>query len=253
MPGDLNLKKSWNPGLIKNQKKLWQQEQDALKEYQTIKNRAKEIEEEREQLDYLKLQYGDDLENVPADKKLQLNKMGWMYDDAGVKKEPTVNESGFREFDGDDDSLLNKRKVEDMLSGSLFVNAREASKSRLENITSVGKVAVENTYSDDPLLKIKSQRMRPSAPQEKTPDSHRSHRSRDSNHRSRSSHREKDGRVHKSDHRRSKDENRTKSEHRTRRDHRSRSHHKSDRKEDNGTKKDSSLETREPKKPALSY
>lgn len=240
MPGDLNLKKSWNPGLIKNQKKLWKQEQDALKEHQAIKNRSKEIEEEREQLNYLKLQYGDDLENVPADKKLQLSKMGWMYDDSGAKKEPTLNESGFREFDGEDSSLLNKRKVEDMLSGSLFVNAREASKGRLEAITSVGKGGVENNYADDPLLKIKNERLRNSRPEERRP--HSSRRSRDSGRSERSSHRDKDGRVTKSEHRSGKD------------GHRSRSHHRSSRGEGkNKEAKNSEVEKKVPKRPALSY
>ncbi|CAH2354943.1 pre-mRNA-splicing factor Cwc25p [[Candida] railenensis] len=150
MPGDLNLKKSWHPGLVKNQQKLWQQEQDALKEHKRIKERQKEIEEEREKQDLLRLQYGEDLSSLPSEKKLEMNKLGWMYEEG-----PKKNSSGFTEMNGE--FLDGKQKVEDMLSGRQQVSSSKG--SRLDKLVSGGKTKSqdEKTISygkDDPLLKI---------------------------------------------------------------------------------------------------
>lgn len=150
MPGDLNLKKSWHPGLVKNQQKLWQQEQDALKEHKRIKERQKEIEEEREKQDLLRLQYGEDLSNLPSEKKLEMNKLSWMYEEG-----PKKNSSGFTEMNGE--FLDGKQKVEEMLSGRQQVSSLKS--SRLDKVVSGGKnksqdEKVINYGKDDPLLKI---------------------------------------------------------------------------------------------------
>ncbi|GMF02867.1 unnamed protein product [[Candida] boidinii] len=55
MPSDLNLKKSWNPKLLKNQEKVWKREQDALNEFKKIKQRQIEISQQREKLDLINL------------------------------------------------------------------------------------------------------------------------------------------------------------------------------------------------------
>lgn len=43
MAGDLNLKKSWNPALVKNQQKVWEEEQQKLDELKRIKREIKSI------------------------------------------------------------------------------------------------------------------------------------------------------------------------------------------------------------------
>lgn len=173
MPGDLNLKKSWHPGLVKNQQKIWQQEQDALKEYQKIKERQKEIEDEREKEELIKLQYGNDLDNLPSSKKLEMSKLSWMYEEGGVaggKK----NESGFNEMNGE--FLEGKQKIEDMLSGRQAVGKTSVSgkSSRMTTVLDAEKGDKLIDYGkDDPLMKIQS-RMRVDARER---DGHYNHRS----------------------------------------------------------------------------
>lgn len=156
MPGDLNLKKSWNPALIKNQKKVWEREQDALKEYQVIKQRRKEIEQEREKEELIRLQYGNDPSSLPTKQKLELNKLGWMYTDVPDSKEPEVNESGFREVE--EDFLLNKDDVEQLLKGGRAVKRNDG--SRFDKVATVGAKKPAATLSDDPLLMIKREQLK---------------------------------------------------------------------------------------------
>lgn len=146
MPGDLNLKKSWNPALIKNQKKVWEQEQEALKEHEAIKQRSKEIAHEREREHLIKLQYGNDPENVPAKHRLEMNKLSWMYD--GPKE---VNEAGFRETE--EDFMQNRDNVERMIRGGAV---KPKGTSRFDKISQIGSSKAA-TLSDDPLLLIKKQ------------------------------------------------------------------------------------------------
>lgn len=155
MPGDLNLKKSWNPALVKNQKKVWEREQDALKEYQQIKQRRKEIEQEREKEELIRLQYGNDPDNVPTKQKLELNKLGWMYTDV-PKKDDEVNESGFREVE--EDFLLNKDDVEQLLKGGKVV--KKNTTSRFDQVSTVGSKRPAASLIDDPLLMIKREQVK---------------------------------------------------------------------------------------------
>lgn len=155
MPGDLNLKKSWNPALVKNQKKVWEREQDALKEYQQIKQRKKEIEQEREKEELIRLQYGNDRSNMPTKQKLELNKLGWMYTDV-PKKDDEVNESGFREVE--EDFLLNKDDVEQLLKGGRVVE--KSNGSRFDQVATVGSQRPDSRLSDDPLLMIKREHVK---------------------------------------------------------------------------------------------
>lgn len=57
MAGDLNLKKSWNPALVKNQKKVWEEEQNKLKELKRIKELNQEFQKEQEYRNLLKLAF----------------------------------------------------------------------------------------------------------------------------------------------------------------------------------------------------
>lgn len=156
MPGDLNLKKSWNPALVKNQKKVWEREQEALKEYQSIKQRSKEIAQEREKEELIRLQYGNDPSALPTKQKLELNKLGWMYENVGSAKEPEVNESGFREVE--EDFLPKKEELDQLLKSSSSLRKRPD--SRFDQVTKVGSSRKTLSLDDDPLLKIQREQIR---------------------------------------------------------------------------------------------
>lgn len=158
-PGDLNLKKSWNPALMKNQKKLWDEEQKQLELYKIAKQRQEELNKEKEQLELLKLQYGDDLSNLPRDHKLSLNKMNWMYDD-GNARQSKINKSGFNEVD--EEFLLNKKKVEDMLNneGVALKRSRDRENSGFNKVIGDSSKKSKVPLSDDPLLQIKKEMKR---------------------------------------------------------------------------------------------
>jgi hypothetical protein len=47
MGGDLNLKKSWHPQLLSNQKRVWEEERKALEERKKTDQMMKERQEER--------------------------------------------------------------------------------------------------------------------------------------------------------------------------------------------------------------
>lgn len=108
MPGDLNLKKSWNPALVKNQNKLWQQEQKSLEEYKKIKEREKELEKEQEDKKLLSLK--TKFNTLTKADKLKLNKLDWMYNDGPSKTQsettrivntPVVNKDDKRKDNND--------------------------------------------------------------------------------------------------------------------------------------------------------
>lgn len=173
MPGDLNLKKSWNPALMKNQKKIWEREQDALKEHQAIKQRTKEIALEREKEEMIRLQYGDDLSNLPQKQKLELSKLGWMYTDMPKDSD---DDNGFKEVE--EDFLENTAQVEQLLQGNK--PALQSMASRFDKVASVGAGRASTSLNDDPLLQIKKQqRVVQRAKRDVSPE--RSRHSRDNN------------------------------------------------------------------------
>jgi hypothetical protein len=151
MPGDLNLKKSWHPGLMKNQKKLWEQEQEALGEHLKIKAKSEELKKEKEKQELIKLQYGD-ANNVPIKVKRELNNLNWMYDDS-----KSGNKSNSEFNDMDDEFLLGKRKVENMLSGNKYIDTKET--SRFEEAISSSNNGDKN-IQNDPLIRIKNEQLK---------------------------------------------------------------------------------------------
>lgn len=106
MPGNLNAKKSWHPGLLKNKAVVWSKEQDAIAERKKILERQKEIQQERERNELLAMQ-----EAATGQKRTP--RMEWMYSG--------VSTGGNRNGDMDDaeaeDYLLGKRRIDDMFRG----------------------------------------------------------------------------------------------------------------------------------------
>ncbi|KAH2801786.1 RNA-splicing factor [Aspergillus fumigatus] len=72
MGGDLNLKKSWHPSLLRNQERVWAEEKRALEERKRIEQLRREREEERQIQELQRLQEA-------SGKGRQLNRVDWMY------------------------------------------------------------------------------------------------------------------------------------------------------------------------------
>lgn len=113
-PGDLNLKKSWHPGLAKNQAKVKQREDEALKERQRVAERQKEIASEQYEADLLKLQ------------GKQASKLGWMYRDDPDSKKGELSEAT------KDDYLLGKKRVDEQFFEQVKKTKQRESVSRQE-------------------------------------------------------------------------------------------------------------------------
>ncbi|KAG0157056.1 hypothetical protein PDIDSM_4240 [Penicillium digitatum] len=100
MGGDLNLKKSWHPGLIKNQERVWLEEKRALDERKQIAQLQREREEERQMEEIQRLQEA-------AGKTKQHRRVDWMY------QAPSTETGHYsEEMEG---YLLGKRRIDGVL------------------------------------------------------------------------------------------------------------------------------------------
>ncbi|KAH3684020.1 hypothetical protein WICPIJ_004992 [Wickerhamomyces pijperi] len=138
-PGDLNLKKSWNPALMKNQQKVWEAEKSALEERKKIQERQKEIRKERE-LDELRQLQG----------KHKSNRLDWMY--AQPKSSETTSK---------DDYLLGKRKLDQKVLNHKKKESLVKSHG-FENVISTSKAPHHPSsaqHREDPMLKIREQQL----------------------------------------------------------------------------------------------
>lgn len=165
MAGDLNLKKSWNPALIKNQQKVWELEQKKLKELKESKEKNFEFKKEQEYLDLLKLQYGENFskDQLSSNEKLKVNKLSWMYEDVPFEKQETelMNSGGFIETT--EEFTEGKTEAESLLSGNRAFKKRDAngfSNDRMNKVIGLGlKKSNASNYGDDPLAIIQKQQM----------------------------------------------------------------------------------------------
>ncbi|KAI3403259.2 CWC25 [Candida oxycetoniae] len=169
MAKDLNLKKSWNPALVKNQQKVWELEQKKLKDYKDYKEKKHEHKQEQEYLQLLKLQYGENftIDQLSHKEKLKVSKLSWMYEDVPFENlQETTNSSGF--IESNLEFTEGKTQVENMLQGKTQVGNSSQGKSRhsgsmnerIHKIIGVGKSKSNHNpsssyMSDDPLVKMK--------------------------------------------------------------------------------------------------
>ena len=93
--GDLNLLKSWNPKLMKNRKKVWEAEQELLREQAKLNQRRNEIAKERELNRLVELSRerdkvidgdGDEVSKKGGAATLVASGLEWMYDDQFSRK-----------------------------------------------------------------------------------------------------------------------------------------------------------------------
>ena len=144
MGGDLNLKKSWHPVLMSNQKRVWEEEQKALEERKKIDLIMKERAEERQ------IQELQDLQEAAGGKKRQ-SKVDWMYNGPSSDQVGTTEEmEGY---------LLGKRRIDGLLKGTenqkLEKAATEESFIAIQNANTLRDTAAK--VREDPMLAIKKQ------------------------------------------------------------------------------------------------
>ncbi|KAF2185304.1 hypothetical protein K469DRAFT_708092 [Zopfia rhizophila CBS 207.26] len=147
MGGDLNLKKSWHPHLIKNQTKVWQEEKRALEERKLIEKMRKEREEERaiEELQKLQEASGGPRRQVRVD---------WMYSGNG-------GESG-RPTEETESYLLGKRRIDSLLRDESTKSIQKGASASIDTIPNSNANTARDTaskISNDPMLLIKKRQM----------------------------------------------------------------------------------------------
>ncbi|KAI4175112.1 MAG: hypothetical protein LQ343_001873 [Gyalolechia ehrenbergii] len=144
MGGDLNLKKSWHPVLMSNQRRVWEEEKKALEERKRIEQMMKERQEERQ------IQELQEMQEAAGGKK-RLNRVDWMYSGPSAGQAGTTEEmEGY---------LLGKRRVDGLLKGTetktLEKAASEDSFMALQKANTVRDTA--SKIREDPMLAIKKQ------------------------------------------------------------------------------------------------
>ncbi|KAG8880604.1 RNA-splicing factor [Tulasnella sp. 403] len=140
--GDLNMKKSWHPLLMKNQERVWLKEKDALAEKKKLEQLRKEKEEERQ------LQELQRLQEEQTGKKRQ-EKLDWMYASPATGGGPSANEL--------EEYLLGKKRVDKILVGdeNEKVGASHKNFIAVQNANNARDTAAK--IREDPLFAIKQQ------------------------------------------------------------------------------------------------
>lgn len=144
MGGDLNLKKSWHPSLMSNQKKVWEEEKRALEERKKIEQIRNEREAERQ------IQELQDLQEAAGGKK-RLARVDWMYQGPSDGQTGTTEET--------EAFLLGKRRVDTLLQSkeneALSKSSNQDAFMAVQNANTAKDTA--SKIRDDPLLAIKKQ------------------------------------------------------------------------------------------------
>jgi len=148
MGGDLNLKKSWHPNLMSNQRRVWEEEKRALEERKKTDQVLKERAEERANQE-LQRQLEEAGGRKPVDR------VDWMYNGPGSGG-PGAG-SVTEEMEG---YLLGKRRLDGLVKRSESENLKKGAPQEgfmalNSNANSARDVA--NKVAHDPMLAIKKQ------------------------------------------------------------------------------------------------
>ncbi|KAH7909784.1 Pre-mRNA splicing factor-domain-containing protein [Hygrophoropsis aurantiaca] len=140
--GDLNMKKSWHPLLLKNQERVWLEEKKALEEKKKLDQLRKEKEEERQLQELQRLQ-----EEQTGKKRTE--KLEWMYSTPATGASQNSNDL--------EDYLLGKKRVDKILTADENAKLGAAHKNfiAVQNANNVRDIAAK--IREDPLLAIKQQ------------------------------------------------------------------------------------------------
>ncbi|KAJ7161373.1 Pre-mRNA splicing factor-domain-containing protein [Mycena crocata] len=140
--GDLNMKKSWHPLLLKNQERVWIEEKKALEEKKKLDQLRKEKEEERQMQELQRLQ-----EEQTGKKRTE--KLEWMYSTPATGTSQNSNDL--------EDYLLGKKRVDKILTADENAKVGAAHKNfiAVQNANNARDIAAK--IREDPLLAIKQQ------------------------------------------------------------------------------------------------
>ncbi|KAG9222592.1 hypothetical protein CCMSSC00406_0004506 [Pleurotus cornucopiae] len=140
--GDLNMKKSWHPLLLKNQEQVWLKEKQALEEKKKLDQLRKEKEEERQLQELQRLQ-----EEQTGKKRTE--RLDWMYTTPATGSTQNPNDL--------EDYLLGKKRVDKMLTAddNAKIGASHKNFIASQNANNIRDIAAK--VREDPLLAIKRQ------------------------------------------------------------------------------------------------
>jgi len=140
--GDLNMKKSWHPLLMKNQERVWLEEKKALEEKKKLDQLRKEKEEERQLQELQRMQ-----EEQTGRKRTE--RLEWMYSTPATGGGTNKNDL--------EDYLLGKKRVDKILVADENDKVGAAHKNfiAVQNANTVRDIAAK--IREDPLLAIKQQ------------------------------------------------------------------------------------------------
>jgi len=140
--GDLNMKKSWHPLLLKNQERVWLEEKKALEEKKKLDQLRKEKEEERQLQELQRLQ-----EEQTGKKRTE--KLEWMYSTPATGSSQNANDL--------EDYLLGKKRVDKILTAddNAKLGASHKEFIAVQNANTARDIA--SKIREDPLLAIKQQ------------------------------------------------------------------------------------------------
>ena len=155
MGGDLNLKKSWHPHLMSNQRRVWEEEKKALDERKKTDQVLKERAEERQ------IQELERLQEAAGGKK-RTDKVDWMYNGPGSGG-PGAGGGVSEEMEG---YLLGKRRLDGLVKRSETESLKKDASSGQGGFMGgtgnggVGANSARDTMAKvagDPMLAIKKQ------------------------------------------------------------------------------------------------
>jgi predicted RNase H-like nuclease (RuvC/YqgF family) len=95
--GDLNLKKAWHPGTLKNQEKVWKLEQKVIEEKKKLEQLKKELQEERDREELERLRTGK--------RKKDQERLEWMYSQGASATADSLAQDK-------EDFLLGRKRIE---------------------------------------------------------------------------------------------------------------------------------------------
>ncbi|KAG8219480.1 Pre-mRNA splicing factor-domain-containing protein [Butyriboletus roseoflavus] len=140
--GDLNMKKSWHPLLLKNQERVWLEEKKALEEKKKLDQLRKEKEEERQLQELQRLQ-----EEQTGKKRTE--KLEWMYTTPATGSNQNPNDL--------EDYLLGKKRVDKILTAddNAKLGASHKNFIAIQNANTARDIS--SKIREDPLLMMKQQ------------------------------------------------------------------------------------------------
>jgi hypothetical protein len=147
MGGDLNLKKSWHPALMTNQRRVYNEELKALEERKKTDQVLKERAEERA------IQELERLQEAAGGKK-RTDRVDWMYNGPGSGG--TGGGGVTEEMEG---YLLGKRRLDGLVKTSVDAIKKDAPEEGFMALNSNANSAkdIASKVASDPMLAIKKQ------------------------------------------------------------------------------------------------